>query len=404
MPMNTAMATETTASVASIQADYQRAVDLLREGRWQEGLTLLGHIARVTPDESQRSLCLYNAGEVFEKVGRTDEAYDTWYTLAHRPVAVRNKSDVMARHRVQRVFEARGLRVRPPDFPIKVQLEITNRCNLRCIMCTRNQMRRPLGDMSLEVFRRVADEVAVESGTVLSLYFLGEPLLNRQLESMVSYLRERIAAAGSRIQFGIQTNGMLLDRDRARSLLEAGLRDFAFSVDGLEGDLERVRPGASYPVVERNILGLMDLGRRMGLDDLVVGISKLCDDPQADEVRRFRERWEGRVPILNLLGISRHEGNSFMAADGSIREVAARGEPKRRVYCGEGHRLLVLWNGDFAFCCSDVNRSLDLGNVRDRSIRETWHSSEMRQIRRKLLAAEYADLPDCQRCPLSCVW
>jgi len=389
---------------AQFQTDYRHAVGLLRGNQVQAGIDLLGRLAKATPDDVQRSMCLYNVGEVLHQVGRLDDAYEVWYLLAHKPAGQRNKFDVMARHRVQRVLEARGLRARLPDFPVKVQIEITNRCNLRCLMCTRNQMTRRVGDMSFEVFRRVADEVVGEPGTVLSMYFLGEPLLNEQLELMVAYLHQRIEDTGTSLQFGIQTNGMLLTRERARLLLEAGLRDFAFSVDGLEGDLERVRRGASYPVVERNILDLIELGRQMKLNDLAVVISKLCDDPQADEVRRFRERWEGKVSAIHLLGINKHEGNAYLAADGQIRQVADRGEPKRRVYCGQGQRLLVHWNGDFAFCCSDINRQLELGNIRDRSIRDTWHSPEIQRIREKILQADYTDLLACARCPLSGVW
>ena len=63
----------------------------------------------------------------------------------------------MARATVMRVFEAHSLHLPPPDFPPRVQLEISNRCNLRCIMCTRNPMARPQGDMAFETVRKVAD-------------------------------------------------------------------------------------------------------------------------------------------------------------------------------------------------------------------------------------------------------
>jgi len=311
---------------------------------------------------------------------------------------------VLARVRVLRMFESAGLRLPVPDFPPKVQLEITNRCNLRCIMCTRNQMSRVLGDMIFEIFRKVADEMGGEPGTVVCLYFLGESLLNRELERMVTYLKEVSGQSPVKLEFGIQTNGMLLTKARSRSLLEAGLREFAISLDGLEGDLERIRPGASYPVVERNVLDLIALGRDMGLDDLIVKVCKLCDDPDAEEVRRFRRRWEPRVQAVHLLGISKMEGNAYLGADGSIHTVGGRPAPTRRIYCGHGQRLLVHWNGDLAFCCGDINHGLELGHIRDRSLRDTWHSAQIREIRRKILAADYAGLDACLACPHSGIW
>lgn len=379
---------------------YQQASDLLVQGHIQAGAKLLAQIAQQTLDDERRSLCLYNLGEVLEKLGQIEQAYQTWYSLAHKPAEQRNKFDVNARVRVFRTFEAGNLHLTPPDFPPRVQLEITNRCNLRCIMCTRNQMTRATGDMAVETVRKVADECGKEPGCVLCLYFLGEPVLNKQLEEIVACLDSVKDLTSVPMVFGIQTNGMLLDRERARSLLEAGLRGFAFSVDGLEGDLERIRPGASYPVVEKNILGLIELAEEMGIDDLDVDITKLCDDPEADEVKRFQRHWEGKVRQVHLIGISKTEGNSYMAADGTIKQIGA-GNKSKSVYCGQGQRLLLYWNGDYGFCCSDVNGKLELGNIRDRSIREIWHSPEIRRIREKILAADYNGLSVCQECPHS---
>jgi hypothetical protein len=379
------------------RAAHCQAVTLLNEGRVREGVALLGEIARRTRDHLLASQCLFNLGEVLEQLGDVTRAYETWYVLAHKPHARRNEYDRQARTRVMRMFDAGGLHFKPPDFPPRVQIEITNRCNLRCIMCTRNQMTREQGDVTVETFERVAREVCAEPDCVLAMYFLGEPLLHRRLEDLVRCVTRRSRPG---FVFGIQTNGMLLDEGRARGLLEAGLRNFAFSVDGLEGDLERIRPGARYPVVEENILRLLRIAGEMGLEDVRVDISKLCENPAADEVRRFRGRWEGKVHAVHLLGITRVQGNSYLGADGIVHEAAPA--PAARGYCGQGQRLLVHWNGDYAFCCSDINRRIDLGSVEQASIRETWNSDRMEDLRRRVFAGVYIGLPACLECRAGC--
>ncbi len=384
--------------------EYERAVEMLRHGQLKEGSHLLGEIAERTTEEQLRSDCLSGLAKVLEALGQTEQAYNLWYALGHKPADQRNATDIDGRLRVMRIFERRGLKVKVPDFPPKVQLEVTNRCNLRCIMCTRNQMDRPQGDMTLEVVRKVADECCHEPGTVISLYFLGEPLLNRDLEGMVAYLGSVKDSCRPPMIFGIQTNAMLLTRERSRSLLEAGLRHFAISLDGLEGNLERIRPGASYPTVEKNILDLQALGEERGIEDLEVHITKLCDDPSAEEVRHFREVWESRVKQVHLIGISKVPGNSFMAADGSIHEVAPKSDSQGRKYCGQGQRMLIHWNGEFAFCCSDINGEIKLGNIRDHSIREVWTSPKMDDIRQQVRSGKYAGLPACQKCPHSHIY
>ena len=139
----------------------------------------------------------------------------------------------------------------------------------------------------------------------------------------------------------------------------------------------------------------------MGIDNLALDISKLCDDPQAEEVNRFVEVWKPRVRQIHLIGISKVPGNSYMSADGRIRKVKGSGPPKEWKYCGQGQRLLILWNGDFAFCCSDINNALKLGNIREHSIRQVWNSPEISDIRRKIARADYRDFPACGQCPHS---
>ena len=112
---------------------------------------------------------------------------------------------------------------------------------------------------------------------------------------MVAYLDTVKDSSPIPMGFALQTNGMLLTRQRSRSLVEAGLRVIYISVDGLEGDLERIRPGSSYPIVERNILDLVALREELGCTDLRVCISKLCDDPNAEEV----------ITLLPTLGMTR---------------------------------------------------------------------------------------------------
>lgn len=381
--------------------DYREAVNLLATGQIQAGVHLLGEIVRRTPDDLLRSNCVYNLGEVLDKLGQTDEAYRTYYPLAHKPPAQRNEFDLHARCRVMETFVARALRVPPPDFPPKVQVEITNRCNLRCVMCPRNKMRRKLGDIAFETFQRIADECGTEAGCVLSLFFLGESLLHPDLERMIRYLESVKHRSPVPPTYGIQTNGTLLTRELSRSLLSAGLREICISLDALDGDLERVRRGASYAVIEKNIHDLLEVAREMGIDDLDLAISKLCDDPDSAEAKHFLQRWEGKVSQVHLMHINKIEGLAYLASDGSIHEVGLKQHAPPRAYCGEGSRLLIHWNGDFAFCCSDIDGDLKLGNIRDRTIRQAWNSPEIQQVRRKILTADYEGLDACLKCPHS---
>ncbi|UCG16489.1 MAG: SPASM domain-containing protein, partial [Phycisphaerales bacterium] len=145
-------------------------------------------------------------------------------------------------------------------------------------------------------------------------------------------------------------------------------------------------------------------GRDMGIENLVVDITKLSDDPEGDEVRRFREVWGPRVRHVLVSGINKVQGNAYLGTDGVIRQIDDTCQRTTPVYCGNGQRLIIHWNGDFGFCCSDVNGELKLGNIHDRTIRQVWRSPEIERIRAKILAADYAGLPPCEVCSAGGCW
>jgi radical SAM protein with 4Fe4S-binding SPASM domain len=48
-------------------------------------------------------------------------------------------------------------------------------------------------------------------------------------------------------------------------------------------------------------------------------------------------------------------------------------------------RISIMANGDVIPCCSFHGKNLVLGNVKNRSIKELWKSSEIRDVRKNLI-------------------
>lgn len=387
-------------AVDNLPSDYHHAVSLLKRGDISRGAGLLGQLAATTTDDRFRSQCLYNLGQILVQLNMPSEAYGIWYPLAHKSPGATNDFDLMARARVFEMFDKHALRVRPPRFPPKVQIEVTNRCNLRCVMCTRNQMERPLADFPFEAFQRIADECATEPHATIVLYYLGEPLMHPRLVDMVRYLDEIKDNSPIPLAFGVQTNGMLLTRQRAEQLIDAGLRSISISLDGLAERHETLRPGARYERIERNIIDLLKLRDERGVSDLRVEISSLTEDRESAATKDFVRVWQPRVDQVYLNPVHHVAGNAFVDAQGALKDVATTPRSDNRVYCGNGNRLLVYSNGDYGFCCSDVSGELKLGNVRDHSIRAVWNSPQMFMLRDQVVRGEFTGLRACETCEL----
>lgn len=117
------------------------------------------------------------------------------------------------------------------DFPGKIYLETTTRCNLRCRMCVKYAQGSCIeeGDLDLALFQRLLP--SLRQTRFLILNGIGEPLLHPQLETMIARAREEMPVSGT---IGFQSNGLLLDAIRAKRLLAAGLDTVCLSMDSLE--------------------------------------------------------------------------------------------------------------------------------------------------------------------------
>ena len=74
-------------------------------------------------------------------------------------------------------------------MPVCLYLEVTNRCNLLCETCPRTfEALEPPADMSMELFRRIVDQVPNVARVVL--HGVGEPMLVKHLPDMIRYLKQ----------------------------------------------------------------------------------------------------------------------------------------------------------------------------------------------------------------------
>lgn len=109
--------------------------------------------------------------------------------------------------------------------------ETTLRCNLSCRHCGSDcRTQAGVSDMPLADFLRVIDSLTphVDPNHLLVIFSGGEPLVRSDIELCGRELYDR------GYPWGLVTNGMLLDNNRFRKLLAAGLRSISISLDGFE--------------------------------------------------------------------------------------------------------------------------------------------------------------------------
>ena len=143
-----------------------------------------------------------------------------------------------------------------------IQVEVTSRCFLRCVMCPNHILadRWISMDMRPDILKAIVEEA--DSANLIYLSGWGEPLMRPDLPELVKAVRNAGTAAG------FTTNGMLLDRGRARELLNAGLDIISISVAGATRETHgRVRVGSDLERIMENVTYLTALKRRLRTDE-----------------------------------------------------------------------------------------------------------------------------------------
>lgn len=157
-------------------------------------------------------------------------------------------------------------------LPRVIRIEPSASCNLSCIHCPTGLGMGPCGIMSMETFNRALSiiEPIKESVSVVVMYHGGEPLINPNFEQMV------LAVKSIGVKYvKTVTNGMLLNKRRAESLMASGIDAIEISLDGVTIEENgRLRRGADFSIISENIEFLCKL-KREEMSNLEIIISSV---------------------------------------------------------------------------------------------------------------------------------
>lgn len=277
-------------------------------------------------------------------------------------------------------------------YPLHLDIEPTNACNLKCPMCPRTVIMNDeaknksfnVGMMKLEDFKKIIDE-AVEIGVYsIKLNWLGEPLVHPNIVEMVKYAKEK---GIEDVMFN--TNAAILTEEMSRKLIEAGLDKIFFSFDSpAKEKYESIRIGANFDDTLNNIKTLMKLRKDMGRTSPLTRVSMVLMEDNKDEYEKFVDLFKDIVDVVAYveyrepMPIEKTEYNSDFA-------------------CSQlWQRMFIAWDGDVIPCCVDSEKDMIMGNVHNDSIKNIWNSDKYRELREDHKLGKYHNHWRCRKCDL----
>ena len=156
-----------------------------------------------------------------------------------------------------------------------LRISVTDRCNFRCSYCMPKEVfdkdypyLRYSELLRFEEVARLA-RVFVANGVRKIRLTGGEPLLRKNIESLIEQLAQLRTPEGDPLDLTLTTNGSLLAR-KAAALKAAGLQRVTVSLDALDDEVFRRMNDMDFPVAD--VLRGIDAAREAGLGPVKVNM------------------------------------------------------------------------------------------------------------------------------------
>ena len=287
--------------------------------------------------------------------------------------------------------------------PLSVQLDVTYRCNERCVHCYLDHDNH--GEMTAAEIMEVLDQLA-EAGVFFLCLSGGEVLMRRDFFRILEYARSLLFCVK------VKTNAFMIREKEADRLRELGVQAVQVSIYShrpevhdaitkLPGSLKRSIAGIRFlqsrglKVIIANVLMRSNLNDYAGVKALAkeLGAEYTIDPtitPKMDGDRSILPLGIGGEDLRQVFRNGDLVGNveEFCAPPPAVDDDVLDGLP-----CSAGHTACYISPYGDVYPC--VQFPLPTGNVRKQKFLEIWrHSPQMNEVR----SIHARDLPVCSTC------
>ncbi len=273
------------------------------------------------------------------------------------------------------------------EYPPYLQIEPSSICNYRCVFCYQTDLEffkkttPGMGQMTLDLFKEIIDQ-AFENIEFLSLASRGEPLLAKDIEGMLTYVK------GKFLNLKVNTNASLLTEGKVHALLAGGVKTVVFSADAAEEPLySQLRVNGKLEKVLKNIEMFQEIRNRdysnLQVITRVSGV-KVTEKQDMDSMERV---WGGLVDQVAFVNYNPWE---------NIYETKANGQTQ---ICSDLFRRMFIWQDGLTNPCdSDYKSDLRVGKFPEMSISELWKQSKYQSLREAHLSGNRQLVHPCKGC------
>jgi sulfatase maturation enzyme AslB (radical SAM superfamily) len=283
-------------------------------------------------------------------------------------------------------------------IPSRVVIETVFGCNARCPMCLIEHMtERGKGVMSMEKFETLVDRLVPYRNqiTMLDLFGLGEPLLDRFLPKRVALLKNRGFTG-----VAVSTNAHLLDLEWRRQLLAGGVDTILVSIDGATRAVhETARPRTNFDRVVSNVEAAIR-ERDTGNYKTRFVIRFIQQKHNAQEWEAYRAFWKSRINEKRNDLVLRYHMHDWSGQTGGDAARIENNDPFATQPCHHlFEKLVILANGKVALCFEDLlDGKYGFGNAFDTDPIDLFNAKPLNKLRELHSAGKKSQHKLCGHC------
>ena len=264
---------------------------------------------------------------------------------------------------------------------IKVLVELTSKCNLRCGMCPLPVLRRPYEDMDFALVEKAEREIHGLGLKLKWLHEMGEPLLYNRIDDAIRLFPEA----------SISTNGLVLTEEVGAKLLGSPLKRLRISVDSINPKVyPQLRTGGDFDK-------LVDMTRKF--------LEQAKGHPIRIEIQKMRSRMtvdETVDDFRKLFDLKKYRNARVIERTCEAFDVNDETDLHGKFYgCVQGaffNWIVIFADGRVTHCCYDAHGDQVIGDLRTQSLTEIIEGSKLVQMQALFDKRDFAELPRCAEC------
>lgn len=272
-------------------------------------------------------------------------------------------------------------------YPAIIQIEPTNKCNLSCQYCPHKTYSEH-GFMEMNTYKKIIDETS-ETTKLYKLSFVGEPLLNQNIFEFIKYAKK-----SSEARVVLFTNGTALTRKNMLNIIESGLDEIVFSIDGATAQtIEKTRNGVNAEKLIRSVKEFVFF--KHGRNPQIT-INYVCTELNKKEIPDAKDFW-GNLNCAVHFSPLVDWSSQYDTPDLQCAGYGSAPNSSRALCADLWYKSVIRYNGDVVICCNDYASKYILGNANKDKLFDIWNNSTANNFRASHAQNNF-DCGNCREC------